>query len=475
MNKDTNCMALDRDSVRTVDENGYMHVASSHITKATVNPYYGNEVPGWQEAGLDPDKIYYGLRHPDELKKSLPTWEGLPLHIEHHLDSAEDPQKLTRVGSVGTEVVWNPPYVDAPLTVWDDTAITAIKNDSFRELSCAYRYDPEWTAGEYEGVGYDFIMRNIRGNHVALVEEGRAGADVLVADSNTISKSQREEKPMADIQNPDVEKKEVDLAQAIIDLHKVDPETGEVQDEERVDKVRAAVDELAKVLTPTEIEQLNEAVEAINAPVEPAKEGEDEEEAAPADEEPAVADEDDFKEAAAARGLEAENDAILKAFAEGVKYAGELHAHDEEEASAADEEEASADEDVEVKGDEEEVAAAADKKPSKRRKMAFDAKAVKAQAIRETRQHMQALFAAVETVRPITGALAPMSFDSAEDVYKQALIAKGINPAKYSRSAWRGMVDVLLQSGAAFKPMAKDSKPADFSGEFAGLKNVILS
>lgn len=473
MNKNQNCMALDRDSVRTVDENGYMHVASSHITKATVNPYYGNEVPGWQEAGLDPDKIYYGFRHPEELQKSLSTWAGLPLHIEHHLDSAEDPQKLTRVGSVGTEVVWNPPYVDAPLTVWDDEAITAIKNDSFRELSCAYRYEPEWTAGEYEGVGYDFIMRNIRGNHVALVEEGRAGPDVLVADSNTISKSQREEKPMADIQTPDVEKKEVDLAQAIIDLHKVDPETGEVQDEETVNAVRTAVDELVKVLSPADVEKLNEAVTAINAPApadEPAKEGEDEEEpvAVPA------ADEDDFKEAAAARGLEAENEAILKAFAEGVKYAGELHAHDEEEVPADEEE--TADEDVEVKGDEEEVAAAADKKLGKRsKKVAFDAKAVKAQAIKETRQHMQALFAAVETVRPITGALAPMSFDSAEDVYKQALIAKGINPAKYDRSAWRGMVDVLLQSGAAFKPMAKDSNPADFSGPFSGLKNVILS
>ena len=467
MHKQSN-MALDRDSVRTVDENGYMHVASSHITKATVNPYYGNEVPGWQEKGLDPDKIYYGFRHPEELQKSLPTWAGLPLHIEHHLDSAEDPQKLTRVGSVGTEVVWNPPYIDAPLTVWDDEAIKAIKNNSFRELSCAYRYDPEWTAGECEGVSYDFIMRNIRGNHVALVEEGRAGPDVLVADSNTISKAKGEDKPMADIQNPDVEKKEIDLAQAIIDLHKVDPETGEVQDEEAVNAVRTAVDELVKVLAPEDVEKLNEAVAAINAPAEPAKEGEDEEEA-----EAPAADEDDFKGAAAARGLDAENEAILKAFAEGVKFAGE-QAHDEEEVPA-DEEETS-DEDVEVKGDEEEVSAVADKKPAKRsKKVAFDANAVKAQAIKETRQHMQALFAAVEKVRPITGSLAPMSFDSAEDVYKQALIAKGINPAKYERSAWRGMVDVLLQSSGAFKPMAKDAKPTDFSGPFSGLKNIILS
>lgn len=173
-------------SQRETDENGFLHVGASHITKATVNPYYGREIPGWQEAGLDPETVYYGLRDPEELQASLETWAGLPLHIEHHIDSAEEPQKLTRVGAVGTGAAWNPPYVDAPLTVWDQTAIEAVKNGSFRELSCAYRYDPDFTPGEYEGIPYDFVMRNIRGNHVALVKEGRAGPDVVVADAKTV-------------------------------------------------------------------------------------------------------------------------------------------------------------------------------------------------------------------------------------------------------------------------------------------------
>ena len=176
-------LALDRASVRSKDENGYLHVKSSHITKATVNPYWGREIPGWQEAGLDPDKLYHGLRGPEELQKSLPTWSGLPLHIEHHIDSADDPQKRTLVGTGGTEISWNNPYVDAPLIVWDQKAIDGIEDGSFRELSCAYRYDPDFTSGTFEGEPYDFIMRDIRGNHVALVEEGRAGHDVLVADA----------------------------------------------------------------------------------------------------------------------------------------------------------------------------------------------------------------------------------------------------------------------------------------------------
>ena len=50
-------------SQRETDENGFLHVGASHITKATVNPYYGREIPGWQEAGLDPENFKHRLRH----------------------------------------------------------------------------------------------------------------------------------------------------------------------------------------------------------------------------------------------------------------------------------------------------------------------------------------------------------------------------------------------------------------------------
>ena len=67
------------DSVRHFDENGFMHVDVSNITKETVNPYYGREIPGWQEQGLIPDKIYYGYRPFDEIEKAADTFNNLPL------------------------------------------------------------------------------------------------------------------------------------------------------------------------------------------------------------------------------------------------------------------------------------------------------------------------------------------------------------------------------------------------------------
>ena len=70
-------LAFDR-SARWKDQDGNLHVRVSNISKATVNPYRGNEIPGWEELGLDPKKIYQLLRDPDELKKAASTFCGLP-------------------------------------------------------------------------------------------------------------------------------------------------------------------------------------------------------------------------------------------------------------------------------------------------------------------------------------------------------------------------------------------------------------
>ncbi len=318
-------------SQRATDENGFLHVGASHITKATVNPYYGREIPGWREAGLDPEAVYYGLRDPEELQASLETWAGLPLHIEHHIDSADEPEKLTRVGAVGTGAVWNPPYVDASLTVWDRAAIEAIEDGSFRELSCAYRYDPDFTSGTHEGVAYDFIMRNIRGNHVALVEEGRAGPDVVVADSQPTSTKKgtlmgkfRKWFRGAQDDGPDIERQEVELAQAIIDLHKVDPVTGEIvditEDEDKAEEIRKLVGELSAKLAPEDVKKLTDSLSDL-AYSRTTGDGEPEKKEAM---------DEETRKAMDACGLDAEDPTESRAFAKGVTYGEELERNPDE-------------------------------------------------------------------------------------------------------------------------------------------------
>jgi hypothetical protein len=176
--------AFDRGSVRSVDADGRLHVAISNISKATINPYRGAEIPKSEELGLEADKIYWLLRDPDELAKAAPTFNNLPLLRDHVPVSADSPHAEMVVGSTGTDAVFNAPYLQNSLVVWDSEAIAGVETSVQKELSSAYRYRADMTPGTYKGQNYDGVMRDIIGNHVALVEVGRAGSDVVVMDTS---------------------------------------------------------------------------------------------------------------------------------------------------------------------------------------------------------------------------------------------------------------------------------------------------
>lgn len=182
-------LAQDR-SLRSYDQDGRLHVESSNISKATVNPYYGGEIPNYRQLGLEPKKVYYLLRDPEELEKAAPTFNNLPLLNKHIPVSADEPQKEMIAGTTGSDTVFEDGYLKCSLAVWDAEAIAGIESGEQVELSSAYRYTADMTAGEFEGRHYDGVMRDIVGNHVALVDVGRAGRDVVVSDADPFNKKE---------------------------------------------------------------------------------------------------------------------------------------------------------------------------------------------------------------------------------------------------------------------------------------------
>ena len=410
--------------------------------------------------------------------------------------------------------------MDAPLTVWDRAAIDAIEDGSFRELSCAYRYDPDFTPGSYEGTPYDFIMRNIRGNHVALVEEGRAGPDVVVADSHPTSTKKgtlmgtfKKWFRGAQDDNPDIEKQEVELAQAIIDLHKVDPVTGEIvditEDEDKAEEIRKLIGELSAKLDPEDVKKLTDSLSDLAYSKATGDEKPEKKEAM----------DEEIKKAMDACGLDAEDPAESRAFAEGVKY-GEERIRNPEERSKLDREHESEGERRELGKDEDKdaaikriLASVPDLTPEQKKKLtdsladlayspatgdeapddkgaaqdrafrrrgprpltAMDAARIKASAVAEAQEHMRNLTRAVRDVRGLVGELDPLSFDSASDVYGYALEQLGENPRKYPRQAWPGMIDILRKQKAT-PSVARDAAPVGrMSGSFAGLSNITIA
>jgi hypothetical protein len=176
-------LAFDRGSVRTFDRDGRMHVEVANISKACVNPYVGHEIPEWKALGLDGDKIYKLLRDPAELEKAAPTANNIPVMLEHVAVTADDHQPELVVGSTGTGAIFQAPFLRNGLVLWARDGIDVVESEEQKELSCAYHYRADMTPGTYEGDSYDGVMRDIEFNHVALVREGRAGADVVVGDS----------------------------------------------------------------------------------------------------------------------------------------------------------------------------------------------------------------------------------------------------------------------------------------------------
>lgn len=184
-------IAFDKSSVRSYDKDGRLHVAVTPISKANVCPYMGKEIPGWDSLGLDPNKVYNMYRDPAELEKGAASFNNLPLLKKHIQVSADAPMKDDVVGSIGSDVHFDAPYLKASLCVWDSEAIALIDAQELDELSSAYHYTPVMEPGTTpEGESYDGRMTNILGNHLALVEVGRAGPDVVVADSNPFVKKE---------------------------------------------------------------------------------------------------------------------------------------------------------------------------------------------------------------------------------------------------------------------------------------------
>nr|AGC71910.1 phage protein [uncultured bacterium A1Q1_fos_25] len=117
------------------------------------------------------------LRPPEEVMhpEALASFALVPVTNDHPSELlTADNAKQYAVGSVSESVVPEGDKVRASLMITDAAAIEALDAGK-SELSCGYTADVEFSPGVWNGQPYDAVQRNIRGNHVALVDAGRAG------------------------------------------------------------------------------------------------------------------------------------------------------------------------------------------------------------------------------------------------------------------------------------------------------------
>lgn len=125
-------------------------------------------------------KVRRELRHPDDVfaPESLATLKNAPVTLQHPpvMLTPENVNDYIK-GYTTDRVEVNRDLVETDLIIADEEAIKAVE-DGMREISSGYLADLEEESGVYNGAEYDYRQKNIKYNHVALVDRGRAGPEV---------------------------------------------------------------------------------------------------------------------------------------------------------------------------------------------------------------------------------------------------------------------------------------------------------
>jgi hypothetical protein len=173
--------------VKTQDDFGFLEIKGNPISKSGIFEYLGSEV-----GKSPPDKIFKVLRPAEELSdpECIESFKLLPWTDDHYAIVGMEEKGRPDVADVGVDgVLGEDIYFDehdgflkGNIKVFTQKMHDLIKNGK-KELSIGFisRYDD--TKGVYEGKHFDLIQRNIRGNHIALVDQGRCGSEVAVMDS----------------------------------------------------------------------------------------------------------------------------------------------------------------------------------------------------------------------------------------------------------------------------------------------------
>lgn len=163
-------------SSRTITSEGFLD-APAKIARTGIQVYTAREL------GLDGgDKRVRLYRSPEEVSKSVKSFESKTATNDH---PADDVSSLTwkdvAVGDV-RDVAFAGDVVNARIIVRDEAAKQAVQ-DGKAEISCGYSFALDMTPGTTaDGQEFDGWQREIEGNHVAIVDAGRAGPAVRIAD-----------------------------------------------------------------------------------------------------------------------------------------------------------------------------------------------------------------------------------------------------------------------------------------------------
>jgi len=164
------------DSKRIYSDEGFLKVPA-RIGRSGIQEYSAIEM-GMTDR--EPHEKVTVLRPEEEVfsDATLKSFGFKPITNNHppELLDSKNAKKFS-VGMSDRKVIRDGDFMATDLNVFDADAIADVEFGK-AEISNGYTADIDFTPGvTSDGVQYDAIQRNIRGNHIAIVTRGRAGSD----------------------------------------------------------------------------------------------------------------------------------------------------------------------------------------------------------------------------------------------------------------------------------------------------------
>ena len=173
-----NCFRYDVSTIQDYEftDEGYLRV-KARIARTGIQSY--TDANGGIRLEYRPEEEVAADAALDSFREKCVTKEHPPVL----LDASNT--KDYAVGFTSADVSYSEGFVESTLTVTDKETIDEIMRGNVREVSCGYKVDYSPEPGiTPDGQHYDGIQKNIRGNHVAIVNRARGGAQVrLMLDS----------------------------------------------------------------------------------------------------------------------------------------------------------------------------------------------------------------------------------------------------------------------------------------------------
>jgi hypothetical protein len=177
---------------RTVTEEGFL-VAPAVLSKAgNVQRYSAGELGLDKSMGMDSNRTIALYRPHDEVlnPEAIKSFSRKPLMNDHPpIDvTADNWREMAADGRLVGDCGDCAPGADgnsmtSVVTIKDRATVEAAQGGK-TALSCGYKFGLDMTAGTAaDGTAYDGVMRNIRGNHIAIVDQARGGPACRIGDN----------------------------------------------------------------------------------------------------------------------------------------------------------------------------------------------------------------------------------------------------------------------------------------------------